>query len=235
MQATFDVYNERINEIELYFNAIQQLYSTQNQFNENYEFHSDDFLKMLKSNALLMIYNLVESSIIGGILEIYDDLRSNGYTYRDVRQEIQDIWFSFKFNQVYDKGAHYNSYRDKAIEIINSILNGEVIALDRKATDISGNLDAEKIRQICKRHGIAYTIDAECKGGIVLEDVKNKRNELAHGTTSFVECGRNYSIDDLIKIKDQTIKFLNCILNGMKQYYDSKRYLSPVSGTFYNR
>lgn len=63
----------------------------------------------------------------------------------------------------------------------------------------------------------------------LLEDVKNKRNELAHGTTSFVECGRNYSIDDLIKIKDQTIKFLNCILNGMKQYYDSKKYLHIIA------
>jgi hypothetical protein len=225
MQATFDVYYDRIHEIELYYKAIQQLYDTQNKFDEKYEFHSDDFLKMLKSNALLMIYNLVESSIMGGILEIYDELRSNGYAYKDVRKEIQDIWFSFKFNQVYDKSAHYNSYRDKAIEIINCILNGETIVLDRKATDISGNLDAEKIRQICKQHGITYTIDAECKGGIVLEDVKNKRNELAHGTTSFVECGRNYSIEDLIKIKDQTIKYLNCILDGMKQYYDAKKYL----------
>ncbi|HHU16954.1 MAG TPA: hypothetical protein GXZ70_01835, partial [Clostridiales bacterium] len=134
MQATFDVYYDRIHETELYYKAIQQLYDTQNKLDEKYEFHSDDFLKMLKSNALLMIYNLVESSIMGGILEIYDELRSNGYAYKDVRKEIQDIWVSFKFNQVYDKSAHYNSYRDKAIEIINSILNGEVIELDRKAT-----------------------------------------------------------------------------------------------------
>jgi len=229
MQATIDVYNERIHEIELYYKAIEQLYETQNQFDKQYEFHSDDFLKMLKSNALLMVYNLVESSIMGGILEIYDELKSNGYTYKDVRKEIQDIWFSFKFNQVYDKSAHYNSYRDKAMEIINSILNGETIILDRKATDISGNLDANKIRQICKDHGITYTIDDDCKGGIVLEDVKNKRNELAHGTTSFVECGRNYSIEDLIKIRDQTIKFLDCILGGMKQYYEAKRYLHMIA------
>jgi len=228
MQATFDVYQDRIDEIELYYRAIEELYNTKGVFDKEYEFHSNNFLKVLKSNALLMVYNLVESSVMGGIIEIYDELKSSGYTYNDVRTEIQDIWFSFKFNQVYDKSAHYNSYRDKAIEIIGSILNQEAIIMDRKATNISGNLDADKIRQICQDHGIDYTLDADCKGGIVLEDVKNKRNDLAHGTISFAECGRDYSIEDLVKIKDQTTKFLDGILEGMKEYYDSKKFLVIV-------
>lgn len=225
MKTTFDIYFDRISEIELYFKAINQLYETQTTFEERYEFHSDDFLKMLKANALLMVYNLVESSIMGGILEIYDQMKSCGHSYNDVRKEIQDIWFSFKFNQVYDKTAHYNSYREKALEIINGILKSEIIELSRKATDISGNLNAEKIRQICKNHGITFSVDASCKGGAVLDDVKDKRNNLAHGTISFVECGREYSIEALISIKDETITFLDGILKGMKDYYDDKSYL----------
>lgn len=176
-----------------------------------------------------MIYNLVESSIMGGILEIYDELKTSGYSYKDVTKEIQDIWFSFKFNQVYDKNAHYNSYRDKAVEIINAILQNEPLVMDRKATDISGNLDAKKIREICSEHGITYTIEPECRGGIVLEDVKNKRNQLAHGTTSFAECGRYYALEDLEKIKNETIIFLNGILQGMKKYYQDKTFLRVVN------
>ena len=118
----------------------------------------------------------------------------------------------FKFNQVYDKTAHYNSYRDKAAEIINAIMRNEPIEMDRKATDISGNLDADKIRQICSDHGITYTIDSACRGGVALEDVKNKRNQLAHGTTSFAECGRYYAIDDLEKIKNETVIFFHIFL-----------------------
>ena len=104
-------------------------------------------------------------------------------------------------------------------------MNSEIIELNRKATNINGNLNAEKIRQICKDHGITYSIDASCKGGAVLDDVKEKRNNLAHGTISFVECGRDYSIEALTSIKDETITFLNGILNGMKDYYDDQRYL----------
>lgn len=228
MRTTLEIYQERIDEIELYFRALQDLYQTQSRETE-YAFYNDEFLKILKANALIMIYNLVESSIMGGILEIYDELKTSGYSYKDVRREIQDIWFSFKFNQVYDKTAHYNSYRDKAVEIINAILRNEPLEMDRKATDISGNLDADKIRQICNDHGITYTIESGCRGGVVLEDVKNKRNQLAHGTTSFAECGRYYAIDDLEKIKNETIIFLSGILQGMKKYYDEKTFLDAVS------
>lgn len=161
MRITLEIYQERIDEIELYFRALRDLYNTQSR-EENYAFYNDDFLKILKANALIMIYNLVESSIMGGILEIYDELKTSGYSYKDVTKEIQDIWFSFKFNQVYDKNAHYNSYRDKAVEIINAILQNEPLVMDRKATDISGNLDAKKIREICSEHGITYTIEPEC-------------------------------------------------------------------------
>lgn len=100
MRMTLEIYQERINEIELYFKALQDLYCTQPR-KISYMFYSDDFLKILKANALIMIYNLVESSIMGGILEIYDELKTSGYSYKDVRKEIQNIWFSFKFNQVY--------------------------------------------------------------------------------------------------------------------------------------
>lgn len=224
MQTTIDTYNDRKMEIELYFSALNELYSAKYESEEDLTFYTDDFVKILKSNALLMIYNLVESSIMSGILEIYNELKTQGLSYQTVSDKIKNIWFSFVFNQVYDKNAHYNSYRNKATEIINAILNNEIISLDRKATDISGNLDADKIRQICSEHGITYNISANCRGGFVLTDVKNKRNDLAHGTLSFVECGRDYTMDNLEKIKNETVGFLDGILDGMKEYYDNQKY-----------
>lgn len=226
MQTTIETFDDRVNEIKLYYDAIEELYVYKDGEYKNKKYFNNDFLKILKSNALLMIYNLVESAIMGGILEIYDELQQQGVTYCQVRAEIQEIWFSYKFNQVYDKNAHYNSYRDKAAEIISKILCNEILVLDRKATDISGNLDANKIRQICKEHGIVVHIPENCRGGEVLNDVKEKRNCLAHGTISFVECGRDYTINDLRKIKEETVIFLKGILDSMKNYYDQQMYLN---------
>ena len=225
MQATMDVFNERLEEISLYYEALEELYSSKPEDEHSQKYYEEDFLKVLKSNALLMIYNLVESTIIGGMVEIYESLQQNGATYRQVRREIQDIWFGFKFSQVYDKKAHYHAYREKAMEIINAILSDEILSLDRKAANISGNLDADAIRQVCHDHGIAYHMTSDCRGGIVLTDVREKRNNLAHGTLSFVECGRDYTIEDLKKIKREVTIFLSDILNGMKDYYDRELYL----------
>lgn len=225
MQSIIDSFNERKEEIEEYYLALSKLYEDKSNFECPPKYFDDSFLKMLKSNAILMVYNLVEATIMGAILEIYDSLFQQGITYKMVRREIQEIWFSYKFNEVYDKNAHFNSYKGKAKEIIDFVLADQVLKLDRKATNISGNLDAQKIRDVCSNHGITIHLNSQCRGGIILTDVKNERNNLAHGTVSFVECGRNYSIDDLIRIKDETERFLEDILLGMKEYHDNHLYL----------
>ncbi len=224
MQAIFDMFEERISELNLYFTALNELDKGNLEHNSTANYFNSEFIKMLKANTLLMIYNLVESTVMGGILEIYDKLKSDCITYSAARQEIRDIWFSYRFKEVYDKHAHYNSYKSKAMEIINSILSEEVIELTRKATDISGNLDAQQIRNICQCHGIHFDIGQQCRGGIVLETVKEKRNGLAHGNFSFAECGRDYSLLELEHIKNETILFLKGLLEGMKKYYDDRQY-----------
>lgn len=220
MQIIFDMFEERIEEIELYYIALKELQELQLNGTSNSEYSSDEFLKILKANALLMIYNLVESTVMGGILEIYDKFKQDGFTYSTVSKEIKDIWFSYKFKQVYDTTAHYHSYREKALEIVNAIMVGEIIELDRKAADISGNLDAQQIRNVCKEHGIQFTTEESCRGGVVLQTVKDRRNDLAHGTLSFAECGRDYTVNDLESIKDETVIFLRGLLEGMELYYN---------------
>lgn len=224
MQAIFDIFDERVHEINLYLDAIKELDRDFKNEDASKTYFDSDFIKILKANTLLMVYNLVESTVMGGILEIYDKVKQEGLTYSDVRKEIKDIWFSYKFKQVYDPTAHYNSYKGKALEIVNSILEGEVIELDRKATDISGNLDAQQIRNVCNEHGIVFTPNAKSRGGIVLEQVKRRRNDLAHGTLSFAECGRDYTLENLGEIKEQAVQYLRGLLDGMKKYYDDRQY-----------
>ncbi|GHU63827.1 hypothetical protein FACS189418_7880 [Clostridia bacterium] len=186
-----------------------------------------DFSNMLHSNVILMLYNLVESTVLGGILEIYDALKSENMSYLLINEELRTVWFSYMFNQVYDKNAHHNSYKKKVSEIIKAILNNQVIALDRRAVEINGNLDADQIRKICNLHGITFAEEEEkdkSKGGYHIKTVKDLRNDLAHGLKSFVEVGQNYTHTELNQIFEETVSFLEGIIKGMKQYYSSKKW-----------
>ena len=232
MKSTRHTYNERVAEIDFYYDALRQLDIEITEAigvagEEIARYKHDIFLKISKANALLMIYNLVESTVLNGMEEIYDKVQDSGATFSAVRKELQDIWFSYKFEQVYRQPeANYVSYKSKALEIVNSIMLGEPIDLNRDALPISGNLDADRIFKVCNSHGIEYKPDKACKGGKRLEDVRIKRNGLAHGNLSFAECGREYSLADLIEIKEQAYIFLSGLLNEMNKYYDNESYLN---------
>ena len=72
MQSVIDDFDERKQEMEEYYSALEELYVSKNITNNDEKYLDDAFLKMLKSNAILMIYNLVESTIMSAILKIYD-------------------------------------------------------------------------------------------------------------------------------------------------------------------
>ena len=225
MTVTKQTYETRKAEVDL---SCDMLTVFEGQYNdENRIFDRtqvEKFTPILKSNILLMLYNLVESTVLNGIEEIYDRLKSHATTYSNVRNEIKDIWFSYRFKQAYGPTAHYESYERKAREIVDSIIQGKHIELNKKALPLSGNVDADMIRRICSDHGITFTADNACNGGERLKEIKTKRNELAHGTVSFAECGRDRTVQDIIEIKEQTYSFLDGLISGMEQYYNENRY-----------
>lgn len=221
-------FNDRKDEIDLYFEFIDYLDNiekTENMKKSNYILYNKDVEKIIRANSLLMLYNLVESTLVTGMEEVYSALKENNITYSQVRREIREIWFNYRFSNAYDRKAHYDTYKKTAEKIITSIMLNEPLILDRKATGISGNLDATSIRDVCKKHGIQFNTPGNCHGGEKLTQVKDQRNQLAHGTLSFVECGRDFTVEDLHVIKEEVENFLFGFIDSIESYYDNKEYL----------
>lgn len=218
MQNTLSIFDDRKKEIEFYFSIMVKIE------NGSSDIHTGDnsrFYKIMKSNFLLMLYNLVEACIVSGMMEIYEDLKNEGCSYNQVIQQIQDIWAKYKINEIYGPTTERVAYENRIQAIIKNITTNSPIILSKGALRIGGNLNAKKITDICKSHNICYQLSTS---GEHLEQVKNKRNYLAHGDVSFSECARDLAISDLEKYKDDVILFLANILDGMKNYYDNKLY-----------
>lgn len=221
-------FNDRKDEIDLYFEFIDfldNIEKTENMEKSSYIMYNKDVEKIIRANSLLMLYNLVESTLVTGMEEVYSALKENNITYSQVRSEIREIWFNYRFSNAYDRKAHYGTYKKTAEKIITSIIHNEPLILDRKATGISGNLDATSIRDVCKKHGIQFHTPGNCHGGEKLTQVKDQRNQLAHGTLSFVECGRDFTVEDLHVIKEEVENFLSGFIDSIESYYDNKEYL----------
>ena len=228
MEIVREVFNDRKNEIDLYYQLIDFLDNIEKKDDKviNDILFNKDIEKIVRANALLMLYNLVESTLVNGIEEVYSVFKQDEITYSQVRSEIKEIWFNYRFSNAYDKKAHFDTYKKTAEKIITSIMLNKPLELDRKATGISGNLDADSIREVCKKHGIQFISPEECHGGKKLGKVKEQRNQLAHGTLSFVECGRDFTVNDLHEIKIEVENFLSGFIDAIESYYDNKEYLS---------
>lgn len=219
MNNTFTLFDDRKQEIQFYYSIMVEI---DNDSPDIKTIDNGRFLRILKSNFLLMLYNFVEACVVSGMVEIYEKLKSSGSSYGELISEIRSIWSNYEIGKVYSNLAGKAAYEDRVQLIINHVIDSQPISLKKEALGISGNLDARAIKNLCDKHRIRYT--ASDNDGC-LRTVKEKRNNLAHGDESFGDCARDMSVVDLEHIKDEVIGFISGILDGMKEYYDNRRYL----------
>jgi hypothetical protein len=217
-------FNTRVKEVDVYFKLLESIINQdaklyfphkRSQRIRNYD---DELIKVMKANCFLLLYNLVESSIKLAITDVYDAITGETKKYNEVTDQIRKIWISEKYGNFKDKGAEF------IFEKINNIAQDIIDIKFKPEKVISGNIDGQKIREFSSLIGFSNTTHHLAKKGVTLHQVKTQRNDLAHGAISFSQCGRQYTYEDLLEIKQQVIIYLRGILNNIKKYLDSKNY-----------
>lgn len=226
MKEIFREYKARVIEVNLYFDFLSSIVSEDTHLysinNDESQPVSTEIQKILKANFFLILYNLVEAMIKKSIQEIYDSIERDGLSYKSTRPEIQKILINHKFKKFQELSP--TSFMITIEELLADILNDVIVKLDPESIPISGNLDAKKIRGLARVYGFSEITRKAKRGGSDLLIVKNQRNFLAHGNLTFSECGRNYDINDLKKIKNEVIHYVEDIIKNIKEYIDAKDY-----------
>jgi hypothetical protein len=172
--------------------------------------------KTLKANGLLLLYNLVESTMRNAIVAIFDELKNQAISFDQLKPKIKMIVLQ-NLKKCSPEEIHLQ---------INQISRDIITATFDPKKLFSGNVDARLIKEIAEKYGFSYQTDfAKTKNGQSLVDIKDKRNDLAHGDKSFKEVGQGKTIEDLLKIKKEVIEYLRQILENIKTYLDNQEYL----------
>jgi hypothetical protein len=227
MQDILEEFEDRALEIDIYFDTLGLFHEngasisipTSKKDANKIVPIGEDLTAIMKANAFLMLYNLVEWSIREGILSVYREMDSTSCSYEQVRVEIRKIWSKYQFRKTFDVNSSWETYYSKAAELIEHTLGDKTIKMDRKAIPISGNLDADQIRLIFDLHGIKKSVPAAAKGGSSLEEIKEQRNLLAHGSLGFSECGRQFELTQIKNMKTETIHFIRGMLKNIHEYF----------------
>lgn len=233
-----DYFNRRVIEVDLYFKFLENLDKKEPSLHyQGLKTLEDDdiqevsltmpisaeLIKILKANAYLILYNLIEASFKEALWEILEKVQENNLDYTSISENIQKIWHT-------EKAWNYRNYtpnqfsdliKNTAYLVLQDSIKFNRNFINKK--QLSGNIDTNTIIALSALYGFALPkIKEQEKSNF--DTVKTQRNNLAHGNLTFTECGKEYSITELIKLKNVVIEFMQEILQNISQFIEDEKY-----------
>lgn len=173
----------------------------------------------LIANTFLILYNVIESTVRNSIVEIYEKIKEDEVSYNDLSAKLKIIWLKQKTKNIKDGNTRESTIQKNIENIIVHVVENEIISLTKDDIDISGNIDAEKIRELAKEIGFDKSTHGQ---NLVI--IKNKRNSLAHGNNTFYDIGRDYSVSDVSTFKEETFEYLSDVIINIENFLNNEKY-----------
>ena len=180
-----------------------------------------EFLTTLTANSFLLLYNVIESTIRNSIVAIYDNIKAEGVTFNELSDNLKKLWTKFETDRFKEGNFRMESIRDFVLDFANKIVLNEVVVFSEEWMDFSGNLDANEIRGLAEKIGFLKSPD-----GRNLVKIKDKRNRLAHGEHTFYDVGKDFSVREIIELKDEVFVYLDDVVKNVGDYIASKSYMA---------
>jgi hypothetical protein len=189
-----------------------------------YESVSSEFLTTLTANSFLLLYNVIESTIRNSIIAIYDNIKEEGVTFNELSDNLKKLWTKFETDRFKEGNFRMETIREFVLDFANKIVIGDTVIFSEEWMDFSGNLDAQEIRILADKIGFPKSPD-----GRNLVKIKEKRNRLAHGEHTFYDVGRDFSVGDIIELKNEVFEYLDDVVRNVRVYIDNKSFKSTVA------
>lgn len=167
----------------------------------------------LKAEFLILLYNIVESTICDCLNTLYDSIADENLTFSDLSQEMRNMW----------RTSLKRSSNPNRLKTDLELKNFRVV-FESLAINISGSLDIRKIFEVFSKHGCNLNEANRKEYAESFLIVKNKRNSLAHGNVSFSECGSFYLLSDLQKLKEDILNGLQEIVSQIRKHISEQKY-----------
>lgn len=216
-------YIKRLSEVEMYIDTLQLLDKGSCTIkcvdilgHEETSEVSQELSKILKANGFLLLYNLVEATISNSIQAIFEAMHASKITYKELTEKIRRMWVK----QETKRSAHI----DILLKIFNKIVEDNILSFTMDCVNISGNIDAQKIREISEQFGCRQISD-----GRDLLTIKDKRNKLAHGEFTFTDIGKDYTVSDMRDFKDSVKSYLTQVMDEFEKFINNNGYSTTKS------
>ena len=139
-----DEYNQRVADVKAFYEVLKFLDGVETYKNKPIKdtntstslMLTRNMQKCLRAEAIIVLYNLIESTFSNCVFFVYDNIKDEKLHYENLSSELRKVWFREKI--------HSNLSLDNARKISQNIadsLTSELMEFKELPSEISGNLD----------------------------------------------------------------------------------------------
>ncbi|MCQ9121608.1 hypothetical protein MUU45_001158 [Rodentibacter pneumotropicus] len=201
---------------------------------------SNELMHTLKSSGILLLYSLSEAIASTLMREIHEhfknELDSNRLNVRKINERLMKKIIEHHKSPNKITGYIIQHINKPRVNSIEKILFQEWLEFYRKKVEdenkspwFSGNVDNRSITELGEIYGFYQLIEPniftsqQCN---TLVRVKNGRNQLAHGKTSFIDYGTNLAVADLESFSQDIFGYLENLMSIINRYLENKNYIN---------
>lgn len=227
MQAVIEDFDLRMSQAKSYLRLLEALDALDAEIRSPGEGPiavQDDWRRVAKATAFLVIYNLIEAAVRSAFAHLYEQITAMGCTAAKATKLVRAVWIDQQHRLLTPESASPSNYRDSAGRMVDQVLANTVLELSATRLKVSGNLDADAIRELLSKHGVECKAPKKAKGGVDLRHIKDERNALAHGNKTFAESGRDTTVAELQRMTTQVELFMRAVLRSLDSYVKKRRF-----------
>jgi hypothetical protein len=240
MGALSIAFKERLAEIESYLDFLQEVENTTRlgvpKFAGSGAPVTVQQTRMLYSSVYLQLYNLIEATVtkcLDGLTET--SITSGAWVPGDIIAELRREWVRVIAGSHRD--LNYDNRLKQAFELCEHLIG--VLPLDPFKIEKGGggNWDDKGIEAIAARVGVKLRVSAKAKRAVkekfrddrgALGVVVKLRNDLAHGSLSFAECGENTTVAELRELTHRAATYMEEVVAAFEAFIDGHEFLIPA-------
>lgn len=163
-----------------------------------------DIIVILKASLYIALYNNVEATVYAALEKVHNEL--SGVGFNDLSPTLQKLMISYGVGKQNLK----NNIKEETKERFKkeNTLFPQLSEFQKRKSIFSGNLDARKLRAICRLYGMS-DIHFSVKTDRIVT-VKTKRNKISHGELSLLDAGKGITN---IELKQTMIDIHETMMN----------------------
>jgi MAE_28990/MAE_18760-like HEPN len=236
LEAAFD---ERLSEVEAYLRFLDELEAAAQggapRFGPAGNPLSPLQTQILRAGVFVQLYNLVEARMTRCLDALASATWNGAWRAADLTPSFRREWV--KVVVAANKEMNAENRLKYAVTLVDLIVRAEPLQEFKLEKGGGGNWNDSNIEGMLKRVGLRLRLSPTVRAAAKrkfrddlgpLSLVVKLRNDLAHGTISFAECGENETVVGLREISGTTAIYLRTVVRAVEDFIDRHEFLDET-------